>query len=81
MCMTMKKVGIFEAKTHFSALIEEARSGETIVVTKNGEPVARIVSVEERPSERSDAMRRILGTKAKLDGLTIRELIEEGRRY
>ena len=77
----MRTVGIFEAKTHFSALIEEARSGEVIVVTKNGEPVAKIVPIEERRSERSEAMRRILGTKARLDGLSIRELIEDGRRY
>lgn len=39
----MKKVGIFEAKTHFSALIDEVISGESIVVTKNGRPVARLV--------------------------------------
>ncbi len=79
--MIMKTVGIFEAKTHFSALIEEAREGATITVTKNGEPVAQIVPVQERRSEASEAMRRILSTCAKLDGLTIREMIEEGRRY
>ncbi len=77
----MKTVGIFEAKTHFSALIEEAREGATIIVTKNGEPVAQIVPIPERRSEASEAMRRILSTRAKLDGITIRELIEEGRRY
>ncbi len=77
----MRTVGIFEAKTHFSALVEEARGGETITVTKNGEPVAQIVPMKERRSEASEAMRRILSTRAKLNGLTIRELIDEGRRY
>jgi prevent-host-death family protein len=77
----MKTVGVFEAKTHFSALIEEARAGETIVVTKNGEPVAQIMPFEERRSERSEAMRRILSRRIPLDGLSIRELIEDGRRY
>lgn len=72
---------MFEAKTHFSALIKDAQDGETITVTKNGEPVAQIVPFQERRSERSEAMRRILGTKARLDGLTVRELIDEGRRY
>jgi prevent-host-death family protein len=38
----MKQVGIFEAKTHFSALIHEVSTGEEIVVTKKGVPVARI---------------------------------------
>ncbi|GAC1501308.1 MAG: hypothetical protein NVS1B2_26400 [Vulcanimicrobiaceae bacterium] len=38
----MKRVGIFEAKTHFSALIIEVVDGETVIVTKNGVPVATI---------------------------------------
>ncbi|MBC5803349.1 MAG: type II toxin-antitoxin system prevent-host-death family antitoxin, partial [Candidatus Eremiobacteraeota bacterium] len=37
----MKTVGVFEAKTHFSALVEEASKGETITVTKNGRAVAQ----------------------------------------
>jgi prevent-host-death family protein len=38
----MKKVGIFEAKARFSALIDEVSAGKEIVVTKKGVPVARI---------------------------------------
>jgi len=77
----MKTVGIFEAKTHFSALIKDAQAGETITVTKNGEPVARIVPVGGDRAGAIEAMERILATGARLDGLTIKELIEEGRRY
>ncbi|HEY1656619.1 MAG TPA: type II toxin-antitoxin system prevent-host-death family antitoxin [Candidatus Tumulicola sp.] len=76
----MKTVGIFEAKTHFSALIEEARDGRTITITRNGEPVAQIVPVPARETEAREAMDRILSTRAKLKGHTIRELIDEGRR-
>jgi prevent-host-death family protein len=48
----MKQVGVFDGKTHFSALIEEAEHGETIVVTRKGKPVARIVPVEKpKPRE------------------------------
>jgi len=49
----MKNVGIFEAKTHFSALIGEAERGETIVVTRNGKPVARIVPAEAASKKRA----------------------------
>ena len=42
----MKKVSSFEAKTHFSALIDTVMTGETVVVTKNGVPVARIMPIE-----------------------------------
>ncbi len=43
----MKKLGVFEAKTHFSALIEQAERGVSAVVTKNGKPVARIVPFDK----------------------------------
>jgi prevent-host-death family protein len=39
----MKTIGLFQAKSHFSAIICEVESGESIVVTKQGKPVARIV--------------------------------------
>ncbi len=39
----MKTVGLFEAKSHFSAIICEVENGESIVVTKKGKPVARIL--------------------------------------
>ena len=77
----MKTVGVFEAKTHFSALIEQAREGQTITITRNGEPVAQIVPVAGRDAQAREAMDRILSTRAKLKGPTIRELIDEGRRH
>ena len=77
----MRNVGIFEGKTHFSALIKDVQAGETIIVTKNGEPVAQIVPVQERRLEAAEAMRQILDTKLDLGGITVRELIEDGRRY
>jgi prevent-host-death family protein len=39
----MKSVGLFEAKSHFSAIIVAVEGGESIIVTKKGKPVARIV--------------------------------------
>lgn len=80
----MKKVGVFEGKTHFSALIEDVRNGETIIVTKNGQPVAQIAlvspSLEPEPAAAS-AMKRILSSKATLGPkLTVRDLINEDRR-
>lgn len=42
----MKEVGMFEAKTHLSALVDEVARGETILITKRGHPVARLTSPE-----------------------------------
>jgi prevent-host-death family protein len=39
----MKRASVAEAKAHFSALIKKAESGEEVVVTRSGVPVARIV--------------------------------------
>jgi len=41
----MKQVGIFEGKTHFSALVDDAERGESTLITRKGKPVARIVPV------------------------------------
>jgi len=42
-----KPVGSFEAKTHFSELLERAEHGEEIVITRRGKPVARLVPMAE----------------------------------
>lgn len=48
----MKQVGIFEAKTHFSALVDGAERGESTLITRKGKPVARIVPVDDpKPRE------------------------------
>jgi prevent-host-death family protein len=44
-----KTVGAFEAKTHFSALLEEIEQGREITITKHGRPVAKLVPVGEGP--------------------------------
>jgi prevent-host-death family protein len=41
----MKKASLTETKNRLSALIDEVREGETILVLDRGKPVARIESV------------------------------------
>jgi prevent-host-death family protein len=50
-----KSVGVHEAKTHLSRLLERVEGGEEIVITRRGEEVARLV-----PARRGGARR--LGT-------------------
>jgi prevent-host-death family protein len=38
----MKTIGIFEATNNLSQLVEQAASGQEIVLTRNGKPVARL---------------------------------------
>jgi prevent-host-death family protein len=44
----MHTVGAFEAKTHFSALLEKVEQGERVVITKHGRPVARLIPINEQ---------------------------------
>ena len=41
----MKQVNLYEAKTHLSALVDQAAAGEEIVIAKNGKVRARLVAV------------------------------------
>ena len=38
-----KSVGVHEAKTHLSRLLERVASGEEVTITRRGEEVARLV--------------------------------------
>lgn len=79
----MKEVGVYNAKTHLPRLLDEVEQGETITITRHGRPIARLVPIggQKRTSaEAADAIREF-GRKHRLNGISIRELIEEGRRH
>jgi prevent-host-death family protein len=78
----MTEVGSFEAKTHLPRLLERVRKGESFVITKHGYPVAELIPFRKRDPDKIRAA--IDGLKAfqethRLGGLSIREMIEEGR--
>lgn len=77
-------VGAYEAKTHFSELLDKVEAGEEITITKHGTPVARLVPVKKTytPEERRAAIAKWaeLSKGLSLGGLKIRDLIAEGRR-
>ena len=78
----MTRVGSYEAKTRLSELLKRASSGERIVVTKHGVPIAELVPVAK--TERVPPKEAITALKSfrkahRLNGMSIRELIDEGR--
>ena len=87
----MKHVGMFEAKTNLSSLVEEVERGKDVVITRHGKPVAKLVPVVKsarkftprQVEKRRQALIELLeiGRKLKLN-LTreeIKQSIEEGR--
>lgn len=51
----METVNIREAKKRLSQLVEQAAGGETIIISKDGKPLVRVVAIE---SPQSDQVRR-----------------------
>ena len=84
----MTTVGAFEAKTHLSELLERVLAGEEILITRHGDPVAKLVPVSDK--SRPDAAELLVRWKAhrlqmRRQGMTatsaeIRKWINEGRR-
>jgi prevent-host-death family protein len=55
----MKHVGVFEAKTRLSRLIEQVEQGGEVVITRHGKPVAKLVrAADQRHDARAIARRR-----------------------
>ena len=83
--MKSRSVSLFEAKTHFSALIASVHERkEEIVVTKHGHIVAKIVPADDKASV-NDAIAAMLdfGTKMKTSKVTladIQSMKNEGRK-
>jgi len=74
------EIGIFEAKTHLSDLVERAGRGEEITVTKRGKPVARIVPLEQPEMTIQEAIDSIRASRITAGpGFDIKAAIEEGR--
>ena len=79
----MTTVGVYEAKTHLAQLLDRVAQGERITITRHGVPVATLSPAE--PADRRPVREVIEELKRfrrgnRLRGLTIRQLIEEGRK-
>ncbi len=79
-------VGSHEAKTQLPKLLDRVEHGETILITRHGKPVAWLVPAASG-TVRTDVRQTIVEMLAardqqgpRLQGLTVRNLIDEGRR-
>ena len=81
-------VGAYEAKTHLPQLLDRVEGGETITITRHGRAVAKLVPADgdkARPDVKRviEEMKRFQTEQGPTlgDDLTVRDLIEEGRRF
>ena len=79
----METIGAYEAKTHLPKLLERVIKGERITITKHGVPVAILqppLPLKKSEPKKVIAEIRKFREKNTLKGLSIRDMIEEGRR-
>lgn len=80
----MKTIGAFEAKNTLGSLLDLVEKGEEITITRHGKAVARLVAANDT-FDRAAARKAVKEIKAMrkgvtLGGISIKELIEEGRK-
>ncbi len=79
----MQTVSVLEAKNRLTALLEAVEEGDEVLITRRGKPVARLVPAEPG-FDRVRVRRAAEGLRAAskgltLGGLTLKDLISEGR--
>lgn len=77
------EIGAFEAKNRLSELLRAAEAGRSIVITRHGRPVAKLVPADDGASrdlaELQAAFAEVRrGIAGKVD---VRELVREGLRW
>jgi prevent-host-death family protein len=84
----MNTVATYEAKTHFTDLLNRVAAGEIITITRHGRPVAKMVPCEvaQIPTEAEDIVEQFrklrdgVAKRGGMRGLSAQKLIREGRR-
>ncbi len=80
----MRDIQASEAKTHLPALLDDVEHGETLVITRHGRPIARLVPEHDQRAETTDrAIAAILALRRRTGRISAVELLsarEEGRR-
>jgi prevent-host-death family protein len=83
----MTSIGFYEAKTHLAQLLDEVAEGNKVLITRRGRPAALLVPP---PREEDRDVRQVVQEMLEfrdregptLGGrVTVRGLIEEGRRF
>ena len=80
----MPEIGAFAAKTNLPRLLKRVQAGERFVITRHNRPVAELIPFRTPDVGKIRAAIDDLKAFQKthdLGGLSVRQMIEEGRRY
>jgi prevent-host-death family protein len=80
----MKQIDAAAAESRFSVLLEEVEGGDTVVITRAGKPIARLVPDQEVTREEAlRAMAEIEEMRKRAPRVTVEEILawrDEGRK-
>ncbi len=82
----MTTISFYEARTHLSELLDQVARGKRVLITRRGKPAALLSPPPaEAKKDVAEVVREMLALRDRegptLGGLTVRDLIEEGRRF
>jgi prevent-host-death family protein len=81
----MREIQASEAKIHLPQLLDEIERGETIVITRHGRPIARLIPEDAmRRHDRGEAVERLKALRATMPQVRLEELLvmrHEGHKY
>jgi prevent-host-death family protein len=80
----MREIQASEAKIHLPRLLDEVERGETLIITRHGRAIARIVpEVDLQQAQIDAAMEAIRGLRRRTGRIEIEEILsarDEGRK-
>jgi prevent-host-death family protein len=76
----MQTVSLAEAKAHLSEILNQVEAGEEVVITRHGQPVARLAAVEKPKQAVGSlaAFRAAMPRWRKDSAALVREMRDEG---
>jgi prevent-host-death family protein len=73
----MREVQASEAKTHLPSLLDAVERGETVIITRHGKPIARIVpEAGHRRAELDRVFAEIEELRKRMPRISVEELLE-----
>ena len=78
----MESVGAYEAKTHLPRLLDAVAAGKSVMITKHGVPVAKLVPAYRQRQQAGEVIVSLREARqgVTLGHLSLADLISEGRR-
>ena len=80
----MREIQASEAKTHLPQLLDDVESGETVIITRHGRPIARLVPEgDRRQAEIDEVIAGIELRRRQAARISVEEILaarDEGRK-